>query len=137
MKCPRCQADLVAEQEYHGIEVDRCPSCEGRWLDLDELDQLEATVASTADERRATVRYAEHRSELLCPVCSKPMTAFDYRAYDLELDCCDEHGFWLDAGEEARVREIIQERVRDLARSQSAEASWGHFLGGLRKKLSR
>ncbi len=137
MKCPRCQADLVAEQEYHGIEVDRCPSCDGRWLDLDELDQLEATVASTSEERRATVRYAEHRSELLCPVCSKPMTAFDYRAYDLELDCCEEHGFWLDAGEEARVREIIQERVRDLARAQSAEASWGHFLGGLRKKLSR
>jgi len=47
MKCPRCHADLVPEQEYHGIEVDRCPSCDGRWLDHDELDQLEATVPST------------------------------------------------------------------------------------------
>jgi len=137
MKCPRCHADLVAEQEYHGIVVDHCPSCDGRWLDHDELDELEATVPSTAEERRATVRYSERRSELRCPVCDKEMTAFDYRAYNLELDNCDDHGFWLDAGEEARVREIITERVRDLARSASAEESWGRFLGGLRRKLAR
>ncbi len=137
MKCPRCQADLIAEVEYHGIEVDRCPSCEGRWLDSDELDQLEATVASTEQERRATIRYAERRSELQCPVCGNPMTSFNYRAYNLELDTCDGHGFWLDGGEEGRVREIIAERVRDLARSESAEASWAHFLGGLRRRISR
>src|SRR3972149_9235941 len=52
MKCPRCQTDLVAEQQYHGIVVDRCPSCDGRWLGLNELDQLEATVPSTSAERR-------------------------------------------------------------------------------------
>jgi len=136
MKCPRCQADLVPEQEYHGIVVDRCPSCDGRWLDHDELEQLEATVPSTAEERRATIRYSERRSELSCPVCGKEMTTFSYRAYNLELDICDEHGYWLDAGEEARVREIIAERVRDLARSASAERSWAGFLGGLRRKVS-
>ena len=133
MQCPRCHADLVVEKEYHGIEVDHCPSCDGRWLDYDELDQLEATVPSTPEERRATIKYAEHRSELACPVCGKAMTAFDYRAYNLELDACEYgHGWWLDAGEEARVREIIAERVRGLARAASAEAAWGHFLGGLR-----
>ena len=132
MKCPRCQAELVVEQEYHGIDVDRCPSCEGRWLDHDELDQLEATVPSTAEERRATIKYAERQGELACPKCGKTMTAFNYRAYNLELDACDEHGWWLDAGEEARVREIVQERVRGLARATSAEAAWGHFLGGLK-----
>lgn len=137
MKCSRCHADLVKEQEYHGIEVDHCPSCDGRWLDHDELDQLEATVASTAEERRATIQYGERPSELRCPVCDKPMTSFNYRAFDLELDACEEHGYWLDGGEEGRVREIIAERVRDLARSQSAEAAWGHFLGGLSKKLRR
>jgi Zn-finger nucleic acid-binding protein len=134
LSCPRCHADLLAEQEYHGIVVDRCPSCEGRWLDSDELDQLEATVASTPAERRATVRYGERRSELLCPVCGKAMTSFNYRAYNLELDVCDGHGYWLDAGEEARVREIIAERVRGLARAGDAEASWSRFLGGLRRR---
>jgi len=137
MKCPHCQADLVAEQQYHGIVVDRCPSCDGRWLDLNELDQLEATVPSTPTERRATIRYSERGSELHCPVCDKKMTTFSYRAYSLELDACDDHGYWLDGGEEARVREIIAERIRDLARSASAEQSWAGFLGGLRRKLSR
>ena len=132
MQCPRCHADLVVEKEYHGIDVDRCPSCEGRWLDHDELDQLEATVPSTSEERRATIKYAERQSELDCPVCAKKMTAFNYRAYNLELEACDEHGWWLDAGEEARVREIIQERVRGLARAVSAEAAWGRLLGGLK-----
>ena len=61
------------------------------------------------------------------------MAAFNYRAYNLELDACEDgHGFWLDAGEEARVREIIQERVRGLARAASAEVAWGRFLGGLK-----
>jgi Zn-finger nucleic acid-binding protein len=134
MKCPRDGTELVVEQEYHGIEVDRCPTCNGRWLDHDELDQLEATVPSTAEERRATIRYAEHESEMDCPKCGKKMQAFNYRAYNLELDTCDEHGWWLDAGEEARVRDVIQERVKGLARAASAEAAWGRFLGGLRGK---
>ena len=133
MKCPRCNVDLILEQGYHGIEVDRCPSCDGRWLDHDELDQLEATIPSTPEERRATIQFAKKKSELNCPKCGKGMTAFNYRAYNLELDACqDDHGFWLDAGEDARVGEIIQERVRGLARAVSAEAAWGRFLGGLR-----
>ena len=57
------------------------------------------------------------------------MKAFNYRAYNLELDTCpEEHGYWLDSGEEGRVRDIISERVRGLQRSASAEAAWGGFL---------
>jgi hypothetical protein len=62
------------------------------------------------------------------------MRAFNYRAYSLELDTCpDEHGYWLDAGEEGRVRDIINDRVRGLDRAASAEAAWGSFLNGLKK----
>jgi len=119
MKCPRDDTELITEND-HNIEIDRCPACNGRWLDHDELDQLEATVASTAEERRATIMYGERTGELHCPVCGTLMTAFDYRAYDLELDACpQDHGFWLDAGEDGRVRDIIAERVRDLARDFS------------------
>lgn len=130
MRCPRDGTELI-EEHVHGIEVDHCPQCNGRWLDHHELDQLEATRASE-EERRATVQYAQRESELRCPVCEKRMTAFNYRAYDLELDTCeDEHGFWLDVGEEGRVRDIIDERVRGLERSASSEASWDKFLDGL------
>ena len=61
------------------------PTCNGRWLDHHELDLLEAVRASEA-ERRATIEYSKRESELNCPVCGKQMLAFNYRAYDLELD---------------------------------------------------
>ena len=131
MQCPRDETELKIEH-VHGIEVDHCPTCNGRWLDHHELDQLEATRASE-EERRATIEYAKRESELSCPVCGKQMRAFNYRAYDLELDTCeDEHGFWLDAGEEGLVRDIVDDRVRDLKRAASAEASWSDFLEGLK-----
>ena len=56
MECPRDGTDLTTEQ-LRGIEVDRCSKCSGIWLDLDELDKLEATTASTEEERRATVMF--------------------------------------------------------------------------------
>ena len=62
------------------------------------------------------------------------MTAFNYRAYNLELDVCDQrHGFWLDEGEAKRVREIVEERVAGLERATKAEGDWDRFLGDLRK----
>ena len=130
MQCPRDGTDLI-EERMHGIEVDHCPACNGRWLDHHELDELEATRADE-DERRGTIRFSERDSHLLCPVCGESMAAFNYRAYDLEIDACRaEHGFWLDAGEEGQIRDIIDERVRDLKRSASAEVAWGDFLNGL------
>jgi len=134
LKCPRDGAELVAEH-HRGIEVDRCPTCNGRWLDHHELDHLEATVARDGDHRVGTVEYAKRPSELNCPACGKQMRAFNYRAYNLELDTCeDEHGFWLDAGEEGLVRDVMEERVRGLARAASAEKSWGRVLGRIGNK---
>ncbi|HUF52585.1 MAG TPA: zf-TFIIB domain-containing protein [Dehalococcoidia bacterium] len=137
MKCPRDGAELKVEH-HRGIEVDHCPECNGRWLDHHELDELEKTVPSTEEERRATIAFGERLGDLECPVCHQKMTIFNYRAYDLELDTCpEEHGFWLDAGEDGRVRDIIEDRIRGLNRAASAEASWGNFLSGLRGKLQR
>ncbi|MCH8065419.1 MAG: zf-TFIIB domain-containing protein [Chloroflexi bacterium] len=129
LKCPRDETELIIEH-HKGIEVDHCPTCNGRWLDHHELDQLEALAAPDEDTRKAMVEYAKRPSELKCPVCEKEMRAFNYRAYNLEIDTCeDEHGFWLDAGEEGRVHDIMEERVRGLARAASAEEAWGKFLG--------
>ena len=128
MKCPRDSTELLIET-HRGIEVDHCPTCNGRWLDHHELDALEGTVASEED-RSGTIEYAKRPSELKCPVCGEQMRAFNYRAYNLEIDTChEEHGFWLDAGEEGKVRDVIEERVRGLARAASAEEAWGRMLG--------
>jgi Zn-finger nucleic acid-binding protein len=131
LKCPRDATELRTES-YRGIEVFQCPECNGRWLENDELGELEATVADE-EERLGTIEYAQTESELLCIVCSRRMVAFNYRAYNLQLDTCEElHGYWLDAGEENRVRDILKERVHGLQRAASAEESWRRFLQSMR-----
>lgn len=129
MQCPRDKTELVIEH-HDGIEVDRCPQCNGRWLDHNELDELESRTAAPG-ERTGMVDYARRDSELDCPVCGKRMVAFNYRANPLELDTCeDQHGWWLDSGEEGRVRDLIEERVRGLNRAGSAEDAWRDLLRG-------
>lgn len=124
MNCPRDDAPLVTDRD-HGIEIDACLVCKGGWYDFGELAELEATVARDEDERSGMIEYSKRDSVLKCPKCEKLMTAFDYRGNNLELDACpDEHGFWLDAGESARVRELIRERVRGLRRSATAQQKW-------------
>ena len=133
MKCPRCSAELSIEK-HKGIEVDRCPRCEGMWLDYGELDQLEDTVLDD-DQIKGTMMFGSEGGELLCPRCEGPMKWFRYRHYNMELDFCEqEHGFWLDKGEEKRIVEIMEQRIKDLKRSAGAQVEWDKFLSGLKSK---
>jgi Zn-finger nucleic acid-binding protein len=85
---------------------------------------------ASEDQRTGTVEFATRSSDIACPVCGQPMRAFNYRAYNLELDACSEgHGFWLDEGESARVREVMRERVGGLRRAGSAQRSWQRAKG--------
>ena len=128
LQCPRDATPLQAVRD-RGMDIDRCPVCRGAWYDYDELSQLEHSVAS--DEYTAgMIEYAKHTSELRCPVDGAAMVAFNYRAYNLELDtCAEEHGFWLDAGESERVLEIMRERVRGLRRAGASQKAWNRLRG--------
>ena len=133
MDCPRCSVPLETT-DYKKIEVDKCPQCEGLWLDHPELDELEDTVMDE-DERKGTMVYALRPSDISCPQCASPMTTFNYHAYDLPIDQCENlHGFWLDKGEEKKVLELMRQRTKDLERSSSAEENWGKVLGRLKSK---
>lgn len=130
LACPRDGAPLAPATE-HGIHIDRCPTCGGAWYDFDELALLEATVTGDDASRAGMIEYARRPSVLACPVCARPMEAFNYRAHNLELDACpDEHGFWLDAGEERRVRDVMLDRARGLRRAGSAQAAWDRTRRG-------
>jgi uncharacterized protein with PIN domain len=39
LRCPKCGGNLVTE-EFHRIQVDRCPECHGIWLDNGEIDAI-------------------------------------------------------------------------------------------------
>jgi len=104
------------------------------WLDYGELDELEDT-AFDQDEIKGSLMFRSFRGDLLCPKCQRPMQFFSYRATNMELDFCDqEHGVWLDAGEEKRVLEIMEQRIKDLNRKTKAEAEWAGFVRNLKSK---
>ena len=132
MECPRCHVDLKVEQHL-GIEIDRCPRCEGLWLDHPELDQLEDT-AFDKDNLKGMMEYNSRPSDINCPKCDARMTTFNYRAYNLPIDTCnEEHGYWLDKGEDKKVIELMKQRIKDLSRSAKAEADWYGFLPKLKR----
>ena len=133
MDCPRCHTGLSIEK-YQGIEVDRCSSCNGMWLEYNELDELE-DKAMDDDDVKGSVMFRSYQGDLHCPTCRSGMQMFHYRAFDLEMDFCpNEHGFWLDSGEEKRVLEIMKQRVKDLKRSSNAEAEWANMLKRFKSK---
>ena len=133
MDCPKCGSNLKLAK-YKGIEVDKCESCEGMWLDYPELDELEDTVLD-ADEQKGSMITRPGESEFKCPKCLGPMQQFRYRYNEIWLEvCAEEHGFWLDKGEEKRVLETMEQRIKDLKRSSGAEQEWDRMLSRFRSK---
>ncbi|HMV98321.1 MAG TPA: zf-TFIIB domain-containing protein [Anaerolineales bacterium] len=129
MNCPKCNTEL-AKKYYKGmIEVDSCPNCRGMWLDFNELDKLE-DVAFDDDSRKGSLIHHQAKTEFPCPHCGAAMDEFQYRLHDLKLDYCAEndHGFWLDAGEDERVIAAMNQRAQDIQRKNSAESDWRQTL---------
>lgn len=133
MNCPKCDAELIKKYYKGMIEIESCPNCRGMWLDFHELDKLE-DVAFDDDARKGSLFHFQTRTDFACPHCGENLDEFQYRLYDLRLDTCtvNNHGFWLDAGEEERVMEIMKKRAGDVAKKINAEAEWRQILKGLR-----
>ena len=133
MNCPRCHARLSLEK-FRGIEIDRCLSCKGMWLDYDELDQLEDTVMDD-DDVKGSLMFRSFLGDLSCPTCQSGMQMFHYRAYDLEVDFCpNSHGFWLDSEEERKVMDLMKRRINDIKRSSDAETEWAKMLRSFKSR---
>jgi Zn-finger nucleic acid-binding protein len=71
-------------------------------------------------------------SELKCPVCSAPLKRFDYRFFDLQLDCCPDHGFWLDKDEDNQILELMRGEEARIERKFGTEDSWAKYIKHLR-----
>jgi len=60
MHCPCCPGSPLLVAERLGVEIDRCPHCQGVWLDAGELDRLievaaSPTLAHVMRRRRETI----------------------------------------------------------------------------------
>jgi Zn-finger nucleic acid-binding protein len=132
MKCPNCDAELVLKKRDR-IEMEICPSCNGMWLSRQELEQLEDEVFDFGDDEKGSLMLGSAPTTRKCPVCAKPMQAFQYRLYDLEMDFCDQqHGYWLEADEDQRVLELMKKEEANLGRKLLAEDRFASHLRYLR-----
>lgn len=138
MNCPKCNSELTKKYYKGMFEVDSCPNCRGMWLDFNELDKLEDVVFDE-DEHKGSLVHFQARTEFPCPHCGVNLDEFKYRLYDLKLETCAEnnHGFWLDAGEDERVMEIMQKRAGDMQRKSNAEKEWKQILKDMHAFLGK
>lgn len=132
MNCPNCNVALVATKR-DGIDMESCPQCHGMWLTRREMEQLEDEAFDLGDDNKGTRMFDSIADTRKCPGCGKPMYRFEYRFYDLEMDFCAEgHGFWLEAGEDQRVVELMKKEEADLQRKVMAEQRWSSELQRMR-----
>jgi Zn-finger nucleic acid-binding protein len=130
MKCPKCNVELQTQND-RGVEVEACPSCQGMWLTPGELDQLE-NEAFNDEANKGSLFLVSQETKLKCPVCSAALKRFDYRFFDLQLDCCPEHGFWLDKGEDDQILELMRGEEERVERKFGTEESWAKYINHLR-----
>lgn len=136
MKCPKDETTLATVDYEGAVQVDRCPTCRGMWLDQGELEQIERTKERdyTAELRelpdlvdKAYAMASQSAAPPLdCPNCGRTMERREH-AYcsQILIDVCPQcHGVWLDA-DEIGALEVFFER----AAADTADMRVGFFSG--------
>lgn len=104
MHCPRCQSDLIVV-EYHSIELDYCPECEGLWFDSGEMGLVATQMSGSECDVLPQAKAETKEARLKCPECHKAMDKRLLGATNTIIadvcPLCD--GLWLDHGELEQV----------------------------------
>lgn len=119
MNCPNCKASLRTIR-YEGIGIETCNSCNGHWLDSDELGKIVKIREAKFDEqeRRAIVESTSITGvalddvdrDLPCPKCGGTTDAVNYGGDSgIVIDRCTGcRGFWLDHGELEKIQMLAE-----------------------------
>src|SRR5712664_4170960 len=111
MKCPACFNELT-EVQVGSVKVDVCEGgCAGIWLDAFELQQVDDQEEEAGERLLAIERDESIVVDFLrkrdCPRCLhiKLQRHFFSAKRQVEVDQCPNcGGYWLDAGELAKIR---------------------------------
>lgn len=100
------------------------------WFTPIELDELENEAFN--EENKGSLYVVSQATEFKCPVCSAPLKEFDYRFYDLQIETCPDHGFWLDKNEDNQILELMRTEESSLEKKFKAEEKWSKYINHLR-----
>ena len=106
MKCPKCDNRELIAATVRGIEVDRCPHCDGIWFDVKELATLLATDPRDLKPlaKGDTDDFANAQAGRCPRDQSRMIRVFSARKRSVILESCPTcRGLWLDGGELAEL----------------------------------
>ncbi|MBL4660757.1 MAG: zf-TFIIB domain-containing protein [Alcanivoracaceae bacterium] len=126
MKCPVDNTPLAQQEYERAVMIDKCPTCDGMWLDQWELKAIQANKGKNYDAELKKLPNLVHKSYLQalekdrpllnCPKCTENGTSvkMDRREHgycsQIMVDVChDCQGIWLDKGE-VQALEVFFER---------------------------
>lgn len=123
MKCPKDKHELIKELYEDCVEIDKCSTCQGMWLDEGELEKIEETIKNDyTDELKKLPDYANEAFNMsrassekayICPTCDEPLEKKEYGfCSQIIIDVCPScRGMWLDDHEIQKL-EIFFERSK-------------------------
>jgi Zn-finger nucleic acid-binding protein len=89
--------------EMEGVEIDRCVTCHGTWLDLGELALLLEAGGSSSDAWQQALRdaHTDRKTDRRCPRCPRKLQEIHVGEEPVvALDRCPwGDGLWFDVGE--------------------------------------
>ena len=105
--CPKCPFSPMQRKAVHGVAVDECPKCGGRWYDANELarsvqqpDKLKQAMMKGPIKPKA--------GSAQCPLCHQPMVNCGLVNEFLRVDLCAKcQGFWLDKNEIGLIDRLL------------------------------
>ncbi|MCH7555252.1 MAG: zf-TFIIB domain-containing protein [Proteobacteria bacterium] len=99
MKCPVCpDSTLHRTLTTQGVEIDRCPACQGVWLDRGEIF-LFATKARSIAAKLERSLADQKPGDRLSPASGEAMTEIAYPGGPEINYCPKSGGLWFDADE--------------------------------------
>jgi Zn-finger nucleic acid-binding protein len=126
MQCPKDHTELQSTRYEKNINVDKCETCGGIWLNREKLEKIQETrgrdykkeLAQPPDLGYESFQLAEQQTQppLVCPNCNVEMERREYaRVSQILIDVCPKcHGIWLDKTE-LEALEVFYERARKEA----------------------
>ncbi|HOX43056.1 MAG TPA: zinc ribbon domain-containing protein [Myxococcota bacterium] len=126
------EAPLLRVEVVAGCAIERCPACEGLWVDFETVERIYAdreaspslqsltgaskpiapTASSTsipAAGAKAPASAEAGQGYIRCPACQKLMNKQNFgRLSGVIIDLCKGHGTWFDADELRRILAFIE-----------------------------
>ena len=106
MKCPKCPGVGMQLETWPGTEIERCPRCDGIYLDAGELEQLLASQHASRVDAVGFTPLSEQQDMMtgVCDRCRVVMEPY-LGPHNMRLDRCPKcGGVFLDQGELSDMR---------------------------------